>query len=126
MSDERWLPIPEWEGWYEASDHGNIRSVDRVVQTAEGPRRYRGKVLKPGVQVKDQSRYVNLARGGPKVSRLVAHLVLETFVGKRPPGMLACHWDDDQANNRLSNLRWDTRLANAQDAIRNRKLVANT
>jgi hypothetical protein len=46
-------------------------------------------------------------------------LVLEAFVGPRPAGMEGCHWDDDPTNNHLSNLRWDTRSANARDAVRN-------
>lgn len=116
------MPIPKWEGWYEASDSGLIRSLDRIVETAEGPRRYRGKILKPGIHLKSGTLYVNLARGGPKISRTVASLVLETFVGARPRGMQACHRDDDQLNNHLSNLRWDTPLANAQDKSRNRHL----
>jgi hypothetical protein len=48
----------------------------------------------------------------------VHRLVLETFVGPRPPGMEGCHFPDrDPANNRLNNLRWDTRQANVNDMI---------
>lgn len=42
-------------------------------------------------------------------------LVLEAFVGPRPDGMEGCHNDGDPSNNRLSNLRWDTPLANWSD-----------
>jgi hypothetical protein len=46
-------------------------------------------------------------------------LILETFVGPCPEGMEACHYPDpDHTNNHLSNLRWDTKLENAQDCIR--------
>ena len=48
--------------------------------------------------------------------RPVHRLVLELFVGPCPPGMEACHFPDrDPANNALSNLRWDTAKANAED-----------
>lgn len=53
------------------------------------------------------------------VTKFVCHLVLEAFVGPRPCGMVACHRNDHAADNRLSNLRWDTPKANAADALRN-------
>lgn len=46
-------------------------------------------------------------------------LILLAFVGPCPPGMEACHGDDVKTNNRLTNLRWDTRRANVADRYRN-------
>lgn len=46
-------------------------------------------------------------------------LVLTSFVSPRPEGMECCHFPDrDTGNNRLDNLRWDTRSGNMQDALR--------
>jgi hypothetical protein len=53
--------------------------------------------------------------------RRVHHLVLETFIGPRPPGLQCCHWDGVKTNNRLMNLRWDTPGANGQDAMRHHR-----
>src|SRR3954468_21881101 len=61
---------------------------------------------------------VNLHRDGVKSARYVHHLVLEAFVGPRPPGLVCCHWDGDPSNNRLANLRWDTHQANMDDMLR--------
>lgn len=41
-----------------------------------------------------------------KVKKLVAELVLETFVGPKPEGKKACHKDNDKTNNRVENLYW--------------------
>lgn len=49
----------------------------------------------------------------------IANLVLEAFVGPCPEGMECCHWDDNQSNNRLDNLRWDTHANNVRDGYRN-------
>jgi hypothetical protein len=49
---------------------------------------------------------------------LVHLLVLETFAGRRPLGMQACHNDGNSHNNALQNLRWDTPSANHLDKIR--------
>lgn len=60
-----------------------------------------------------------LHRDGKSWFRYVHRLVLEAFVGPCPKGMECCHEDDNYTNNRLGNLRWDTRLASCRDAGRN-------
>jgi hypothetical protein len=62
--------------------------------------------------------YVNLHRDGVKTARFIHHLVLEAFVGPRPPGLICCHYDGNPSNNRLENLRWDTYAANEADKLR--------
>lgn len=49
--------------------------------------------------------------------RRLHHVVLEAFVGPRPPGMEGCHNDGDFTNNRPRNLRWDTHKSNGEDMI---------
>ncbi len=61
---------------------------------------------------------VIMTEGNRRTQRLVHHLVLEAFVGPCPPGMECCHLDGNARNNRLDNLRWDTRKGNMADAIR--------
>lgn len=51
--------------------------------------------------------------------RQVHRLVLESFVGPCPDGMECCHFPDrNPTNNRIENLRWDTRTGNASDAVK--------
>lgn len=56
---------------------------------------------------------------GPRTygMKKVHTMVLETFVGPRPDGMVGCHNDSDPRNNELGNLRWDTQSANILQAI---------
>jgi hypothetical protein len=61
---------------------------------------------------------VRLVINGKSCGRLVSKLVLEAFRGPRPPGMEGCHNDGNSLNNNLSNLRWDTHLANVRDMFR--------
>ena len=83
--------------------------------------------LKPCRRKIDGVRVVNLSRNGRRLQKKVGCLVLETFVGPRPPGLECCHGDDDQDNNRLGNLRWDTHQSNMDDQFlngaRHRKLT---
>jgi hypothetical protein len=61
---------------------------------------------------------------GPNRGSFMAHrLVLLAFVGPCPAGLEACHNDGNPANNRLANLRWDTRKSNAADKVRHGRSV---
>jgi hypothetical protein len=58
-------------------------------------------------------------RVGDKLHRKpVAHAVLEAFVGPRPKGLEACHYNGCPRDNSVSNLRWDTHTANMADRDR--------
>jgi hypothetical protein len=116
---EEWKAIPGWEGMYEASDLGRIRSHDRQCNTGrEGVALRRGRILVP---VAKQQRYlaVTLADCERREQHLVHILILRTFRGEAPEGCIGCHEDDDKANNLLSNLYWGTYQSNAADKIKN-------
>ena len=116
---EQWRAVPDWEGFYEVSDQGRVRSVDRIVPSRPGfTARRKGKVLRARVNTSGHLE-VKLQRDGARRSVGVHRLVLTAFVGPCPEGMEACHADDDKSNNHLSNLRWDTRSANTYDKVRN-------
>ena len=110
---ETWKPIPSEPG-YEVSDLGRVRSVDRVVSTTRGPRRYGGKLLSPNVA---KSGHVHFSLGR-KSERCGHDLVLEAFVGPRPIRMEARHGDGNPSNNVLGNLCWGTRSENNKDRTR--------
>jgi hypothetical protein len=112
---EIWLLIAGWEGKYEVSSYGRVRSVNRIMVDSLGRRRpINGRLLKPRPN-KDGHLQVTLSNIQTSM-RYVHHLVLETFVGPRPDGSQACHFPDkDPSNNCLSNLRWGTAKDNARD-----------
>lgn len=112
-ASEVWAEIPDLVG-YEASDLGRIRSIDRVVNYSNGGSgRYVGQVMKLTVH-RSGHLYVRLHRRPHQAHRLV----LLAFVGPCPEGMECCHRDGNPANNRLTNLRWDTLSANRLDRVR--------
>lgn len=116
---DRWLPIPGYERYYEVSDQGRVRSLDRVVNHPSGPRRLKGRILKPQLTGVSGVHVVYLSMDGRVWRRAVSKLVLEAFVGPKPKGMDCCHRNDDAADNRLINLRWDTHRSNMLDQVRN-------
>lgn len=115
---EIWKEIPGFEGRYEVSDLGRIRSMDRVANYGRwGAGETRR--LKSKVRVLTPTTGGYLGTGVKVNGKLVwikAHIaVLTAFRGPRPPGMEACHGDGDVTNNYLSNLRWDTKSGNNRD-----------
>ena len=117
---ERWEPIPRYAGYYEASDQGRIRSLDRETTRSDGRiQRRKGRILKPVVSSAGRHQVYICMPGMKQSAQQVHRLVLEAFIGECPPGMEACHWNDDPADNRLSNLRWDTRASNMDDRVSN-------
>ncbi|WP_375292188.1 NUMOD4 motif-containing HNH endonuclease [Sphingomonas melonis] len=114
MTNERWLPIVGYEGLYEVSDLGRVRSLDR--RDSRG-NRIKGCMRKLGV-MKHGHLNVTLCKGGKMETRNVHRVVLETFEGPCPDGMECLHRDGVASNNHLTNLRWGTSLENSADAQR--------
>ena len=107
--NELWLPVPEWEDLYEASDQGRARSLPRRVRGALR----RARVLKPGI-VKGYQQYI-LCRDGYRRQIKGHQLILLTFRGPRPDGMECRHLNGVRTDNRLVNLAYGTKLENARD-----------
>ncbi len=118
---ERWLPVPGWEGLYEVSDLGRVRSLDRYVRTHHNGRRLvPGRILKPQPASKYGHLKVGFTREGSKVRWFQIHqLVMRAFVGPCPEGMEVRHLDSVPWNNVLTNLTYGTRAENAQDRVQN-------
>lgn len=117
---ERWLPVAGYEGLYEVSDQGNVRSLTRTVEcggrysrTIQGQPRKQVEIGRPN----DRRKAVRLCASNVYKLRLVHQLVLEAFVGPRPPNFDGCHNNGAKLDNRLENLRWDTKSSNARDKL---------
>lgn len=117
---EEWRDIPGYEGKYQASTLGRIRSLDRRVRTVahgtEATRPIKGRVLRPWRV--GNSGHVGVDLGCEARAVPVHKLVALTFIGPRPEGMEICHNDGDPTNNAVSNLRYDTRSENVRDILR--------
>ncbi|AGS82245.1 HNH endonuclease [Mycobacterium phage Bobi] len=118
MVKEIWLPVPGYEGHYEVSDLGRVRSLTRPVSNGRGGlRRVTGRVF-----ARKLNRYgypcVCLRKNGLRKDFTVHCLVLAAFVGPRPKGMVARHLNADRSDARLSNLCYGTHSENNYDRVR--------
>jgi hypothetical protein len=118
LPGECWVPISGWEGYYEASTLGRIRSLDRIIMCPNGQARsLRGCVLRPVLRA-DGHLGVRLSRDGQGQTRLVHSLVALAFLGPLPPGLEVCHNDGNPVNNRPENLRHGSHASNMADVVR--------
>ena len=101
--DEKWLPVVGYEGLYEVSDHGRVRS----------PRT--GKDIAPQTQKPLNRVSVMLWKNGKCRLMKVHRLVLFAFVGPPPEGYECCHNNGNASHNHVGNLRWDTPSSNQMD-----------
>jgi len=108
------LPIADYPGYY-ISNYGEVYSKWQ----GSGGGASIGHVLKRMKLIKADGRLcVGLSKKGKRKVKRIHRLVLEAFVGKCPDGMEACHFPDrNTSNNRLDNLRWDTKKSNMNDKI---------
>lgn len=112
----RWVPVKGYEGYYEVSDDGQVKSLERRVRCRNGTRLARGVVLKQKID-RYGYRVVTLQKNRKSIWRTVHSLVLAAFIGDRPSGYHGCHKNSDKSDNRLENLRWDTPKGNAKDKL---------
>lgn len=115
---EQWRPVPDFEEYYEVSNLGRIRSLDRDYVNAAGRnRRVKGRII---VLVNKPSGYkgVCLCVGGKQTGKNVHRLVAMAFIG--PPPFVKAevnHKDGNKSNNHYSNLEWCSRAENVQHAV---------
>ena len=122
---ETWLPIPGYEGFYEVSDQGRVRSVERRTQQADYMRRFPARTLSVATR-KDGYRHVGLSKRGVVKTFLIHRLVCMTFHGLQPDWAECIrHLDGDRSNNAASNLRWGTHTENAADMISHGNNIGN-
>lgn len=122
--DVVWKDVPRYEGKYQVSNTGLIKSLPRLVRgrARSGTvfqRRVPGRILKPGKYCK--SGHVSVVLGHGENGSPVHQLVALAFMGATPEGMEILHNNGNPKDNRLSNLRFGTRTENILDVYRQGK-----
>lgn len=106
--NEMWKPIKGYEGYYEVSNLGRIRSLDHVDKMG---RFYKGQI-RSNQNSSNGYKQVCLSKDGEKRIARVHRLVAEAFVDNPNSLTEINHIDEDKANNVASNLEWCTRAYN--------------
>lgn len=116
MPIEIWRDIPGFEGSYQVSSLGRVKSLARTIARVggKGDMHLKEKFLKVHPN-SDNYPIVGMNLNGKRFSDAVHRLVLLAFVGPRPPGMEARHLNGKRGDPRLINLEYGTPKQNASD-----------
>jgi hypothetical protein len=116
--EEIWKPVVGYEGYYEVSNLGNVRSLVRIVTRKNGtpltiqPKTKSVKTAKSGYA------YVHLDRDGISKFRSVHRLVANAFIPNTKNKKCVNHINSVRDDNRVENLEWVTPTENMQHAVR--------
>jgi hypothetical protein len=121
---ELWLPVVGYEGLYEVSDCGRVRSLPHTVWHTKNRYGVGSLMRKPGKLLR-QSRcgmygYLGVAlHKDYKQKTLLTHkLVADAFLGPRPEGLVVMHGEAGKQCNVLANLSYGTYSQNSRDRVR--------
>lgn len=119
MSEELWKSVRGFEGYYEVSNHGRVRSLDRIVPNhlTGGESVIKGQVLK-GRLNRGGYRQVTLCVAQKNTTRTIHRLVAQAHI-PNPEGLpLVLHGILGKEDNSVANLRWGTNSDNMYDKRR--------
>lgn len=102
MDHEEWRDIPGWEGLYQASNYGQIKSCRR------------SKLMTINYSKLGYGR-ISMRKGGRLYTKNIHRLIIQAFLGEKP-GYEVNHKDLNKANNRIENLEYVTRSQNMKHA----------
>lgn len=119
MTDEEWRAVKGWEGLYEVSSFGRVRSLDRITPNGltGGTSLIKGRVLKPKAN-RGGYLVVGLARSQKVQTKTIHRLVALEFIENPSELPLVLHGPNGKLDNSVGNLRWGTNSDNMYDKRR--------
>lgn len=123
---EIWKDIEGYEGFYQISNLGNIRSLDRWVVNRAGKRQFiRGRLMKPWADSRNCYLEVTLCKNGKERKCLMHRLVASAFIPNPNNYPEVDHIDHNPKNNSVENLRWVTHKENLHNSYDTMSPVRN-
>lgn len=113
-TEVQWRPVVGYEGFYEVSDTGRIRAVDRIVNG----RRYQSREVKVQ-KLRTGYSSVRLYKAGIGKTFTVHRMVAKAFIPNTKNKLCVNHKDGNKNNNVVSNLEWLTHEENNKHAHAN-------
>ncbi len=114
---EIWKDIKDFEGYYQISNLGNVKSLDREMIVNGGIRKYYSKSITQSIE-KDGYLTVTLWKNSKSKSFRVHRLVAEAFIENPNNYEIVNHLDGNKQNNTVGNLEWCTIKENTNHAFR--------
>lgn len=122
---EQWQDIKDYEGYYQVSNKGNVKSLKREVIARDGHiKKYPEKLLKPELSGTKKLKYyrVTLSKNHSTKRHMLHRLVAKTFLNNPDNKPHVNHLDNNSVNNEVSNLEWVTHSENMLHAQKQGRL----
>lgn len=117
---ELWRDIRGYEGLYQVSNYGRVRSLDHYVKNRMGYRKIEGKVLAHNI-LKSGHHYINLSKNSVVEPKPIHVLVAIAFIPNPNGYEIVHHIDHNPSNNKVENLMWMSK--EGHNALHNSKKV---
>lgn len=111
LANEEWRPVKGYDGIYEVSNFGRVRSLDRCVVCSNGVRNISGQIIKPYTDTYGY-KVVKLRNGKTRKMFFVHRLVATSFICNPNNLPVVNHKDENKENNHSDNLEWCTEKYN--------------
>lgn len=111
---EIWKDVIDYEGLYQVSNLGRIKSLYKVsIEASGGERHLPEKILKPSIKKDPKNSYASiiLTKNSIRKNKMIHRLIAESFLGVHK-GLVVDHKDNNKINNKLSNLQWISQREN--------------
>lgn len=126
MQKEIWKDIPNYEGLYQVSNLGRIKSLERKIKNNYNYFIHKEQLLKLCIGKKDGYVYVHLTKNNKGKTTKVHRLVAKAFIPNPYNLPQINHKDENKTNNCVDNLEWCTSKYNNNYGTRNSKLYNKT
>ena len=124
MKNEIWKDIKGYEGLYQISNMGRVKSLSKQWVARNGIKHHKEKILK--IAIGKRGYYtVNLCKNKIRKSKYVHQLIAEAFIPNPNNWLYINHKDLNKTNNKIENLEWCTHKENMQHAWKNSKQLHN-
>ena len=120
---EIWKDVKGYEGLYQVSSKGRVKSLDRYCLTKKGNKRFRAcRILKPYTQ-KDGYKQVDLRNSIKPKTATIHRLVAKAFIPNPHNYPQVNHKDENPSNNCVDNLEWCTTVYNNRYGNRMKRII---
>ena len=114
---EVFVDIQGYEGYYQVSNYGNVKSLDRVIKEKTGKTQtLKGRILKPRINPGGYY-HVGLGKNGTRATFAIHQLVARAFIPNPNKKRTVNHINGDKLSNSVSNLEWSTYSENLEHAF---------
>lgn len=120
---EIWKDIEGYEGIYQVSNHGRVKSLDRKIYTRSGYRNIKGRILILEFNSADYNMVLLYNKNNKRKHHFVHRLVAQAFIPNPKNKEQVNHKNKIKTDNHINNLEWATQSENMKHALKDKNYV---